>query len=93
MMISLIGGSLNSMPPEINPAQNIRVLLFFTVSGILMTAEVPLLLYVMPRSAKIIASSLSFVVKYLPPFSKLQKGGIVQASPAMHVHRKVALVV
>ena len=92
-MISLIGGSLNSMPPKISPAQKIKVLLFSAVSGILMTAEVPLLLYVMPRSAKIMASSSSYVVKYLPPFSRLQKGGYVQSSPAMHIHRKVALII
>ena len=77
-MISLIGGSLNSVPPKISPAQEIRVLLFFAVAGILMTTEVSLLLYVMPRSAKIMASSSSNVVKHPPLFSKLQKGGLVQ---------------
>ena len=49
MIISLTGGSLNSMPPKTNAAQLTRVLLFSTVSGILMTAVITALLKVMPR--------------------------------------------
>ena len=47
MIINLTGGSLNLVTPKTSTAQITRVLLFSTVSGILMTAVVAALLKVM----------------------------------------------